>query len=158
MSANSNLTCVTFRHHLLQLQHFGRGSIRHCIPVFHTDSPNASVGSWPASLIESKGLWNTLIPFSHVVCSQLSFIIWTSLSTLDPPGARQTEVRIWSCYTTEQSTQTLHSVDIIAQFGQLPNKKAKSPQHALLRFLKTRCLISSTAVAQWMILALIGKS
>lgn len=28
MSANSNLTCVTFRHNLLLLQHFGRGSIR----------------------------------------------------------------------------------------------------------------------------------
>lgn len=35
MSANSNLTCVTFRHHLLLLQHFGRGSIRRIPCISH---------------------------------------------------------------------------------------------------------------------------
>lgn len=42
-------------------------------PVLHTDSPNASVGGWPASLIESKGLLN--IPVLFLTCSLLTTVI-----------------------------------------------------------------------------------
>lgn len=131
MSANSNLTCVTFRHHLLQLQqHFLAEAALDGFPVFHTDSQNASAGGWPASLIESKGLRNTPVLFAHVVCSEPSFIIQTSLSALCSAGAESQESQYEA--VTPQAW-TLHHYHLITVFSH------NSPPNKMFISLRSHC-------------------
>lgn len=82
-------------------------------PVFHADSPNASVGGRPASLIQSGGLLRDAAVLFFLTCSLLAAIVHHSgrvfpHSTVQEPGRQK----------SENTGQTIRSVDIMTVFEQ----------------------------------------